>query len=284
MSYDTSQRYDNDALFVGSGFTLNHTFYARRSNEQTGKQRMYASVEQMIKEHISPDRLMRFMSLPGRDWKFEHHIGQQFANWHHKKTFLTGFEDHYEVMLQGAQNVPRSDNYWELPSNPSWRKIERLGVDYFKTNQSRWLHLDINHALTLTPDHFPGDTTAEKAASWRWWMQKFCMWDAVWLDYCGTATDTMAKALNNLHIHCAPDRDEIPVAVTLLKGREQFRSQRTMQGFNALPDGDVLDRRKWLEYHLAGGCLYPNIRFKTLEYFEYRDTSPMCNILGLIQR
>lgn len=246
-------------------------YYDREIVETEGKNRMYRAVEDLIMEYKSGDSLLRFMSLPGKDWRFETRLDQVFDN-----TLFTGFERDDKMLWDSRQNIPGFADV-----GGGWGQLDYSDMCYYATDHARWFEGDVNVALMWGPEDF-----YDGATQWRKWIENYCMWNAVWLDYCGPATDKMANALSNLHYHCDSTIDEIPVAVTVLKGREIRRNSESMIGMTVLKanGSEVLDRQAWLEYHLGGGST-PGVKFKTLDYFEYQDShAPMCNILGVIQR
>ena len=257
-----------------------HKFHDTRDiTSRPGKERSYRLVTDLLREHRDTSRSeFRFMSLPGRDWILENHLHREIP----ARVLHTGFERDENVILQGRVNVPRVTG--EATVN-GWRVVSEAAlpnVRYFKTNRGRWLHLDVNDALTLTPSCFSGVSSREERLYWyQEWLRKFCLWDGVWLDYYSPPMDKIALALNNLHYHCNPELETIPVAVTLSKAHTYMKFNENL---GALLQDKEMGRRAWLEFQLGGGNAFPNISFETLEWFEYNDTSPMCMILGLIKR
>lgn len=274
MSLDTSSLLSADDLFVGKTAPVHH--YHKVNNALgmgDGKRKMYDAMEKLILKYAQPSVNLRFMSLPGKFWRFEMRLLNSWYRHHSKTVYFTAFERDENIILSGAGYAPHlsSCNHTKL-RHPGFRKAESLGVTYFKTNRARWLHLDVNHALVLNDAMFIKKLSTVKElkhdTSMEWWLRKFCRWDAVWLDYYGPVSETIGKALPNIHYHCR--QDCVPVGVTVLKGRE-------------LEDMKVPDRRRWLKDKLGGGGMWPHIEFKETDYFEYTDgESTMCNILGVL--
>lgn len=283
MGLDTSERASVEALFNGTYSFPLHRFHETRATAlRAGKQRMYNKIMQMVRS-VPGKYPLRFMSLPGMEWRVEHRMFKDIP----RRIYHTGFERESQVMTRGVPFVPRSTASTQVTQ---WCKVHLdalPGIEYFKTNRARWIHLDVNDALTLTPAYFQANPVISQIDAYQWWLKKFCLWDSVWLDYFGPASDKMAKALNNLHWHCNPELDEIPVALTILKGREQVHTNSTMVGLLSTGGSGTtsLDRRTWMEHNLGGGDVFRNITFQTQEYFEYNDSgSTMCNIIGKIIR
>lgn len=273
MGLDTSSVLSADDLFVGRSSSTHQ--YSKTNNlieSGDGKLKMYDAVESLILNHANQDVNLRFMSLPGKFWKFEMRLANSWFEKNKKKVYFTAFERDYHVILSGAGYAPRSHNKFELPVHPGYREIEGLRVSYFKTNRCRWLNLDVNSALTLNDSMFKMGMRSNRLNKYKTrmegWLHKFCRWDAIWLDYYGPASSEIGNALSNLHYHCR--FDSVPVAVTILKGRE-------------LPGFKVQDRRQWLKEKLSGGGIWNFCEFNEVDYFEYSDgQSTMCNILGVL--
>lgn len=272
MSLDTTELSTADDLFVGMA-SRQHDYY-KANNITTisaGKSQMYDAMESLILNSVPGTTRLRFMSLPGKFWRFELRLWMAYKKRFDKAVDFTGFERDQNVILSGAGYVPRSGN-----KHHGFRKMNALRVDYFKTNAARWIGMDVNHALDLNNGLFsepelPKYEMAELGVknAMEWWIKKFCQWDAVWLDYYGPVSERISTALTSLHWHCRPSAESIPVGVTVLKGRE-------------FSDMKVSNRKRWLEQRLGGAC---STEFKTVDYFEYNDGgSVMCNITGLILR
>lgn len=266
-----------DQLFVGLT-SKQHQFYDKENLQEMsdGKARMYASMLRLILEHCDREHHLKFLSMPGKFWRFELRLGLEWEKVANHAAYFTGFERDYNVVLAGAGYVPRKFDTHGFKKPVGFRSIESLRVQYFKTNRARFVAIDTNTALTLTPSMFRVPENAD--ADWQtrgksihqWWIEKFCQWNCVWLDYYGPCSKQIGDALSNLHWQCRPTESTIPVGVTVLKGREV---------------DDVADRRAWLEKKLSGNGMFPGLSFDTLDYFEYSDGgSTMCNILGLIRR
>lgn len=243
-----------------------------------GKRRMHDAVLDLIMRHASGEDGFRFMSLPGKFWTFESRLSMEYERRFDKRVYLTGFERDPSVIFSGTGYVPRCALSLELPLKPGFRKFYALGVEYFKTNRARWIRMDVNDALSLNNSFFHLSEPRPKKDWYGYdygmerWLAKFCLWDAAWLDYYGPASCKIAEALTNLHWHCNPKFDCIPVGVTMLKGRE----------FSGMK---VKDRQRWLASVLSGSGKFHGIEFKTTDYFEYSDgKATMCNILGVILR
>lgn len=275
MGLDTSTLAQPIELCDGSGFEA-HPFYERNNLLQidAGKQQMHDAVEELVLSNVPGDTTLRFMSLPGKFWRFENRLKMAYKKRFEGNSFFTGFERDPYVILGGGGYVPR-----ELTATSrikGFRAIESLSTEYFKTNGARWLSMDVNAGLTLNNGLFRSNLLPRGemkrmnvSSAMEWWLRKFCGWDAVWLDYFGPISQKIGEALTNLHWHCRPSLDVIPVAVSVLKGRE-------------FDDVSISDRREWLSARLSANGL---VEFQTQEYFEYTDGgSTMCNILGKICR
>lgn len=268
MITDQTTPISPETLFAGMT-SSSHAYYERNNltHVSAGKLQMHNAVEEMILNHANPANTLRFLSLPGKFWRFESRLLRTLREVH-----FTGFESDHRVILSGAAYVPRDAADRHNPKRHGFRCIESLGVEYFKTNRARWLSMDVNSALTLNDSLFwkigKGVESGDHSCRMDWFLKKFCGWDAAWLDYYGPASRKIGEALANLHFYCR--QDSIPVAVTILKGREIEA---------------VTERRNWLKHMLSGGGVWSGVSFKQLDYKEYSDGgSTMCNILGLIQR
>jgi len=275
MGFDRTELASPNALFAGSESGQHHYFESNGiASATSGKIAMRESVKQLVLEYAQDDGdSLRFMSLPGKYWRFEFDLAYSFEKSRRRPVYFTGFERDHNTMLAGAGYAPRYAGKFQRQFilRSCFHRIDGLGVDYFKTNRARWLHLDVNAALTLNNACFHGefDTYHKRTGgqSWmEWWLKKFCAWDAVWLDYYGPVSTKMGAALANLYFHC---RNAVtPIAVTVLKGRE-------------LPGESVPDRKAWLCSRLASGI---GTKFECLNYHEHTETegATMCNLIGLL--
>jgi hypothetical protein len=259
-----------------------HKFHTTRSTtRREGKEAVYDAVTSMVLEHAPENRPLKFMSLPGKYWQFETQLERAYREAYNQPVLFTGFEYKEEVMLQGAVYTPRSYSASDNPKPAAFKEIVDIKTVYFSTNRARWVCMDVNTALTLDPSFWHYLRRKDRVDNYNAWMHKFTMWDSVWIDYFGPACAPMGDALCNLHYHCNPELENIPVAVTIMFRREQVHRN---EGMRAMFVDKGEGKRKWLEYHLAGGSKVKGITFETLDFIRYNDTSPMCTILGLIRR
>ncbi len=271
MSLETATKPED--LFVGRPSNP-HPYY--ESNNFTsitdGKSQMHDAVERLIlNSECSSESKLRFMSMPGKFWRFEFRLMNQLLKRRDKLIYVTGFERDENVILGGAGYVPHCMNTSEMPKTPGFRCFNALGVRYFKTNRARWINMDVTSALTLDDSFFRYKDAKDFIGKYgcnsamAFWLKKFCGWDAAWLDFYGPVSESIGQALSRLYIHCR--RDCIPVAVTVLKGRE-------FAGLN------VSDRKAWLVDRLTSGY---GTELVKVEYFEYSEGgSTMCNLLGVL--
>jgi len=271
--FDKSERLSAEEIFVGKSSRINSFWNKQRLvPEAPGKARMSDTVEQLIREYGPDADTLKFMSLPGKFWRFEYRLNIELREKYPDGILFTGFERDHKVILAGTGYAPRTKSTGRNsnPRTPGFREFEALNTKYFRTNRARWLNMDINDALILSPKFF-APRSGNPQDCFNWFLDKFCSWDACWIDYFSPATTKMGAALSNLHWHLNPEMDRVPVAVTIMKGRSTIRKGKDLQG--------------WLAVQLGGAGSFPSVSFRTLDYFEYNDSgATMVNIAGLIQR
>lgn len=239
-------------------------YYNNNYNKGDIKFRQRALVMRFMEKYLGDMSNPTFLTLPGESWLFEMMMLQRWPT----ATFV-GVEKSASTYARSRLSIPRNalamyHNRDEIQDREM--AYGRSSITYSRlsngiTNNgraaanggqrrraNRLVLMDINDYLSMiTEDH--GASLDEK----RRWGMRFLLKHGMWLDYTGTLTPKTLKAISHLHMCVASTRFLKPVVITVLNGRDKFKSkEERVAAIKAAQPG--LDIRRVWTYKGAGGC------------------------------
>ncbi len=254
------------------------------------KEDMYSRVGEFFRyaHEVSVHEDFRVCTLPADTWRFERRYLSETADCDARVLF-TGFEQNSHVFNKGIRNAPWAPN--EHPVISGMRAFEALGMEYFKTNRSRYLRMNIHDAVCATPSlfyperviswgesHVSDNSRKPTAKEWRSrFFSKFMCWDAIWLDFNGCLSYPMLASLERLHRCVRFGNEIIPVVITTAIGRESAEISREI--------ADAGGRKELIVKSLdvLGGYQF-YLPHAPVEYVRDGGKTPMLNVFGYYEK
>lgn len=237
-------------------------YYKQGYDKGDVKFRQRALVMRFMEKHLGEMQIPTFLTLPGESWLFELMVLQRWPN-----ASFVGVEKSASTYARSRLHIPRNalamyhkrdevqDREFEYGrSSITYSRISNGQHDNgysavsARRRSNRLVLMDVNNYLMMiAEDH--GATLAQKRA----FVYKFIHKHAVWLDYTGPLTAKTLAGIGHLHMCLADTRFLKPVVITVLNGRDKYKSkeERVAAIKAAQPNLDV--RRVWT-YKGAGGC------------------------------
>ena len=246
------------------------------------KTQMYAKVSEFFRNahEVSVHDEFHVCSLPADTWRFEQ---AYFRETKHlpAKVMFTGFEKNSDAFDRGIRNAPWAA--YEHPVTSSMQKFEALNMEYFKTNRSRYLCMNIHDAVCATPKLFRPSLVATKPSARECcseFFATFTAWDAVWLDFNGCLSESMMRILSNIGRCIRTGNEIIPVVVTVAKGRED---RPVMSALRGMPDRSQA-RQQLIEQLLDVRKDYQFCLYNSWEYVRDGGKVQMLNVFGYYEK
>lgn len=237
-------------------------YYKHDYNKGDVKFRQRALVMRFIEKYLGDMAIPTFLTLPGETWLFEMMVLQRWPN-----ASFVGLEKSASTYTRSRLSIPRNalamyHNRDEVQdrefaygrSSMTYSRISNGQHDNgfspagTRRRSNRLVLMDVNDYLSmLAEDH--GASMDQKKV----FVNKFLRKHAVWLDYTGTLTAKTLRGIGHLHMCLGDTRFPKPVVITVLNGRDKYKSkdERVAAIKAAQPGLDV--RRVWT-YKGAGGC------------------------------
>lgn len=215
--------------------------------------------EKYFPEHMTRPHVL---TLPGKEWLFEQMLLERWP-----EATLLGVERSGAVHNVSRSYIPRNAlaylNYHDNVQDRTFQygtaqiQYSRIsnGLDVLgeakrpsaRRRSNRLLLMDVNDFLTLPMDDYKA--TAEQK---RGFLKKFYLKHAVWLDYTGTLNDKVLRALSCLQFCLSNNPVEKPVAITVLNGRDRYKSKEARVAAIQAAQPGLTIRRVWT-YEGANG-------------------------------
>lgn len=165
---------------------------------------------------IHPSGGMRLLSMPSERWIFEHMLKAEYRN-----LTCVGIERCSRTFHRGVAWMPvhRGDRQRPMVGFDEYAKIRFLVA---ANQRSRFLNVDLSTFLRARR------STLFVSGDGGRFTRRYRGWSAIWLDFTSMLCADVERALTELHGGIDGAIDEVPLAVTVMKGRETEDIQNKM--------------------------------------------------------
>ena len=165
---------------------------------------------------IHPAGGMRLLSFPSSRWTFERMLKEEYRN-----LTLIGIERDSRTFHRGIAWMPVHPGTSPHPiiDFEQYAKARFLVAENHRT---RFLNIDLTTFLRIRR------STIFVGGEGHKFTRRFRGWSAIWLDFTSMLCPDVERALAELHGGVDGAIDDVPVAVTVMKGREPEDTQNKM--------------------------------------------------------
>lgn len=194
----------------------------------------------LVSNHPMPH--LRLLSFPAEKWRFEYLISDRFGEGCSR---FVGIEWNWRTALRSS---------WFMPGGPSRELTVRLAEGYisgFETDFARLLYCHAGSflALSRTDRELPGLAPRQKKYYRKILSSRYKRNTAVWLDFTSNICTETKRAMAHVGSHCDRNRPSVPVAVTLMIGRDIVTDRDKAVC-------ELLNQSKWREFELLDSWRY----------------------------
>lgn len=229
-------------------------------NEET-KVACRRRVADFILAHHDTGRL-RLFSFPSAHWRFEHLIDTEHTTRSGAKCEFVGVEQDIGIVRESLKWMPGEKTRL---FDRGFRQMKFAGAC---SNRAWLVHMDCATFVRLGQR---GVVDARDKCTWHTYRH----WSAVWLDFTGQLSQEIELTLPKIGAGCSEECPDVPIAVTILSGREPRHIGQKLAALDA-------KREEYVAALLDSGR---HRNFHVKETFEYVSGpgSTMLTVMGILR-
>lgn len=215
---------------LANGFIRREVERANDSVKQPQRERLLV----YFLAHHAADQPMTFFGLPGVRWEFEHLLDAQ------RDPMLTRYlavERNYTLLQAGLAWIPGAST-----ARPMEEELRIGNLQGWSTDRATilWTHAATFMGVRRAEKQRRNEALRHRAR--KRWSLRYKYWTAAWLDFSAPLGGEIITCLRHLPSHLDRTREEVPIALTFMIGRE---SQEVTAAMNAVvPEGEEPVRRR----------------------------------------